>query len=292
MLKGSVVAMITPMDSKGAIDKLSLKTLIDYHVASGTTAIVALGTTGEASTIHHQERLDILMWVLEYSDNRIPIIVGTGSNSTSKAISLTKCFNHTGVIACLNVTPYYNRPNQNGLFQHFKAIAENSDLPQIIYNIPIRTGCDMLPSTISRLAEITNIIGIKEATGDLSRVSQLQALVSNDFMLFSGDDTTALDFMQLGGHGVISVTANIAAKEMTKLCQLAASGDFTEARRINYRLMPLHQSLLCEPNPIPVKWACKKIGLITSDTVRLPMTPMNDHKKLVVTKALTAAGFM
>lgn len=292
MLTGSIVALVTPMDEKGNIDRISLRNLIDYHVTSGTTAIVAVGTTGEISTLTHEEHGDVVMWTLELSDGRMPIIAGTGANSTSDAISLTRRFNDSGIVACLSVTPYYNRPNQEGLFQHFKAIAESSDLPQILYNVPARTGCDMLSSTIGQLAEIKNIIGIKDATGNLSRVSQIQELVDENFILLSGDDATALDFMQLGGKGVISVTANIAAKEMAQLCALAAEGNFAEARRLNKRLMPLHQKLFFEPSPIPVKWACKTLGLMATDTLRLPMTSLSEASSCVVRQALTDAGLL
>lgn len=292
MFTGSIVALVTPMDEKGDIDRISLKKLINYHVANGTTSIVAVGTTGEMSTLSHKEHCDVIMWTLEFSDGRIPIIASTGANSTSEAISLTSRFNNSGVVGCLSVTPYYNRPNQEGLFQHFKAVAESTDLPQILYNVPKRTGCDMLPPTVAHLAEIQNIIGIKEATGNLSRVSQIQELVNKNFILLSGDDATMLDFMQLGGTGVISVTANIAAKEMAQLCALASEGNFTEARRLNQRLMPLHQKLFSEPSPIPVKWACKVLGLVSTDTLRLPITSLSEASSRVVRQALTDAGLL
>lgn len=292
MLTGSIVALVTPMDEKGAIDRVSLKKLIDYHVASGTAAIVAVGTTGETSTLSHEEHGDVVMWTLELSYGRVPVIAGICANSTSESVSMTRRFNDSGVVGCLSVTPYYNRPSQEGLFQHFKAIAESSDLQQILYNVPARTGCDMLPPTVARLAEIKNIIGIKEATGNLSRVSQIQELVNADFLLLSGDDASALDFMQLGGKGVISVTANMAAKEMVQLCALAADGNYADARRLNQRLMPLHQILFFEPSPIPVKWACKALGLMATDTLRLPMTPLTEAGIRVVRQALTDAGLL
>lgn len=280
------------MDAKGAVDRASLKKLIDYHVASGTSAIVSVGTTGESATLSHEEHGDVVMMTLELSDGRIPVIAGTGANATAEGISLTKRFHDTGVVGCLTVTPYYNRPTQEGLYQHFKAIAEHTDLPQILYNVPSRTGCDMLPETVARLSEIKNIVAIKEATGNLSRVSQIQELVSEDFILLSGDDASGLDFMQLGGKGVISVTANIAAREMAELCRLAAQGNFVEARRLNQRLMPLHQKLFVEPNPIPVKWACKELGLMATDTLRLPMTPLTESGQTVLARALKQAGLL
>ncbi|CAK9885590.1 MAG: 4-hydroxy-tetrahydrodipicolinate synthase [Candidatus Erwinia impunctatus] len=292
MFTGSIVALVTPMDDKGNICKASLKKLIDYHVASGTSAIVSVGTTGESATLSHEEHGEVVMLTLELADGRIPVIAGTGANATAEGISLTRRFENTGVVGCLTVTPYYNRPTQEGLFQHFKAIAESTDLPQLLYNVPSRTGCDLLPETVGRLAEITNIAGIKEATGNLSRVSQIQALVDDTFILVSGDDASALDFMQLGGHGVISVSANIAAREMAEVCAMAKAGNFSEARRLNQRLMPLHNKLFVEANPIPVKWAAKQLGLIATDTLRLPMTPMSDAGRPVVEQALTQAGLL
>ena len=292
MFTGSIVALVTPMDEKGNVDRSSLKKLIDYHVASGTSAIVSVGTTGESATLSHEEHGDVVMTTLELADGRIPVIAGTGANATAEAISLTQRFNNSGVVGCLTVTPYYNRPTQEGLFQHFKTIAEHTDLPQILYNVPSRTGCDMLPETVGRLAKIKNIIAIKEATGNLSRVHQIKELVSDDFILLSGDDATGLDFMQLGGHGVISVTANVAARDMAEMCKLAADGQFDKARIINQRLMPLHNKLFVEPNPIPVKWACKELGLVATDTMRLPMTPITDHGRDVVASALKHAGLL
>ena len=288
MFTGSIVALVTPMDDNGNVCRSSLKKLIDYHVANGTSAIVSVGTTGESATLSHEEHGYLVMKTLELADRRIPV----SANATAEAISLTKRFNDSGVVGCLTVTPYYNRPTQEGLFQHFKAIAEHTDLPQILYNVPSRTGCDMLPETVGRLSEVKNIIGIKEATGNLSRVHQIKELVSDDFILLSGDDATALDFMQLGGHGVISVTANVAARDMAEMCKLAAAGHFDEARVINQRLMPLHNKLFVEPNPIPVKWACKELGLVASDTLRLPMTPITDHGREIVAGALKHAGLL
>lgn len=292
MFTGSIVALVTPMDEKGNVCRASLKKLVDYHVTSGTSAIVSVGTTGECATLTHDEHADVVMMTLDLAKDRIPVIAGTGANATAEGISLTKRFAGTGVAGCLTVVPYYNRPTQEGLYQHFKAIAESTDLPQMLYNVPSRTGCDMLPETVGRLAKIENIIGIKEATGNLSRVAQIQELAGNDFIIVSGDDATALDLMQLGGKGVISVTANVAAREMAQLCQLAEQGNFAEARRLNQRLMHLHQQLFCEPNPIPVKWAAKRLGLIANDTLRLPMTPLGEAAEPVVAQALTQAGLL
>ncbi|XBC44731.1 MAG: 4-hydroxy-tetrahydrodipicolinate synthase [Buchnera aphidicola (Schlechtendalia chinensis)] len=286
MFKGSIVALITPMDKRGNICQNSLKKLIQYHITSGTKAIVSVGTTGESATLSQEEHIEVVMLSVKMSKKRIPIIAGTGSNATSEAILLTKKFKSSGVSACLTVTPYYNRPTQKGLYEHFKAIAKNTDLPQILYNVPIRTGCDLMPKTIVKLSKFHNIIGVKEATGDLSRVQKIKRLVHKNFLLISGDDATALDFMQLGGQGVISVTANIAAQEMTKICNFALSNDFESARILNDNLMSLHHNLFKEPNPIPVKWIAKKMGLIKTDTLRLPLTPISRKVRLILEKSL------
>lgn len=289
MFTGSIVALVTPMDVKGNIDRVSLKKLVDYHVAAGTSAIVSVGTTGESSTLDHKEHIEVIKQTLDLADSRIPVIAGTGANATAEAISLTKQVENTGVVGCLTVTPYYNKPTQEGLYQHFKAIAENTSLPQILYNVPGRTGCDMQPETVARLAKLTNIVGLKDATGDLTRVYKTRQLVGDKFALLSGDDGTFFDFMVLGGNGVISVTANIAAKEVARICQLVSEKRVAEAREINERLIPLHSKLFIEPNPIPVKWACEKLGLIQNATMRLPMTPLSEQGIPVVEQALRFA---
>ncbi|AEW44466.1 dihydrodipicolinate synthase [Serratia symbiotica str. 'Cinara cedri'] len=293
MFTGSIVALVTPMDNKGIIDHVSLKKIIDYHVASGTAAIVSVGTTGESATLTHDEHIHVVLQTLELADGRIPVIAGTGANATTEAISLTHCFTGTGIVGCLTVTPYYNKPTQEGLYQHFKAIAESTTLPQILYNVPSRTGCDLLPETVARLAKINNIVAIKEATGNLSRVNQIKQHVDDeDFILLSGDDVSGLDFMKLGGKGIISVTANVAAREMAQLCTLASQGHFTKAYRLNQNLMPLHQNLFVESNPIPVKWACMALKLLKTDTLRLPMTPLSGTARMVVERALKNAGLL
>ncbi|QCI24200.1 4-hydroxy-tetrahydrodipicolinate synthase [Buchnera aphidicola (Muscaphis stroyani)] len=290
MFTGSIVALITPMNEKGQICHSSLKKLVNYHILNKTKAIVSIGTTGESATLSQKEHINIVMLTLELADSKIPVIAGTGANATTEAISLTKRFEKSGVSGCLTVTPYYNKPTQEGLYQHFKAISENTKLPQILYNVPSRTGCDLLPQTVARLSEFENIIGIKEATGDLSRISKIKKLAKKNFLLISGDDATALDFMQLGGQGIISVTANIAAKEMAKMCSYALKGDFIKARFINERLVLLHEALFIEPNPIPVKWLAKKIGLIKNDTLRLPLTPISNSTCLKLEKAMKYAN--
>ncbi|CDH06615.1 dihydrodipicolinate synthase [Xenorhabdus bovienii str. oregonense] len=290
---GSMVAMVTPMNSNGQIDKTSLKKLIDYHVASGTSSIISVGTTGECATLNQDEHVDVVLTTLELADGRIPVIAGTGANATAEAISLTRRFENTGIAGCLSVTPYYNRPSQEGLYQHYKAIADNTDLPQILYNVPSRTACDLLPSTVARLAKLENIVAIKEATGNLSRVSQIQELVNDEnFILLSGDDASFLDFVQLGGKGVISVTANVAAAEMAQIYELAQKGEFVKARSLNNRLMELHHQLFVEPSPTPAKWACRKLGLIADDTLRLPMIPLTQAGQVSVNNALKLAGLL
>ncbi|MGP1932174.1 MAG: 4-hydroxy-tetrahydrodipicolinate synthase [Arsenophonus sp. ET-DL9-MAG3] len=290
-LRGSIVAIITPMDLKGKIDKHSLKNLIDYHVKNKTTAIVSAGTTGESATLDDSERLDLILTTLEYADGRIPIIACSGANATRQAIIITKSLEKTGIVGCLSITPYCNRPSQEGLYQHFKTIAEQTYLPQILYNVPLRTGCDLLPETVARLAKLNNIVALKEASGDLSRVNQIYRLINKkNFYLLSGNDVTALDFMQLGGQGVISVTANIAAKLMTEICNLALATKYIEAHKLNYQLSELHHQLFIESNPIPVKWACYHLGLINSSTLRLPMTPLTLAGQIAIQNALKIAN--
>ncbi|WP_075431702.1 4-hydroxy-tetrahydrodipicolinate synthase [Buchnera aphidicola] len=290
MFKGSMVALITPMDKKGKICKKSLKNLIDYHIKNNTSAIIAVGTTGESATLNKEEHIDVIMTTLELADGKIPIIAGTGSNSTAESILLNKKFEKSGISGCLNVTPYYNRPTQEGLYLHFQAISESTELPQILYNVPNRTGCDLLPKTTARLSKLKNIIGIKDATGDLSRISQLKKLIKKDFLLISGDDKTALDFMKLGGDGIISVTANIAAKQMTKIFNFALQGDFFNAYLEEKKIFLLNNLLFREPNPIPIKWAAKYLGLITTDTVRLPLTPLLHANKNILQKEIDKIG--
>ncbi|CAL4318671.1 4-hydroxy-tetrahydrodipicolinate synthase [Buchnera aphidicola] len=282
MLKGSIVAIITPMNEKGQICRTSLKKIVQYHIKNQTNAIVSVGTTGESSTLNKKEHKDVILSTIEFADGKIPVIAGTGANSTIEAITLTKNLENSGIYACLSVVPYYNKPTQNGLYQHFKKISENTDIPQILYNVPSRTGCDMLPKTVIKLSKLKNIIGIKEATGDLKRVYQIQKHTKKNFLLLSGDDSTALEFMHLGGNGVISVTANIAAKKMYEMCKYALEKDFKKAKLINNELMPLHNILFIEPNPIPIKWAAWKLGLIKEHTLRLPLTPLSYNSQILL----------
>lgn len=289
MFTGSLVALVTPMDVKGNVDRVSLKKLVEYHIASGTSAIVSVGTTGESATLDHNEHIEVIKLTIDIADGRIPVIAGTGANATVEAMSLTRKVENLGVVGCLTVTPYYNKPTQEGLYQHFKVIAENTTLPQILYNVPGRTGCDLQPETVARLAKINNIVGLKDATGDLVRVHKTRKLVGDNFKLLSGDDISFLDFMILGGDGVISVTSNVAAREMARICQLAADKRIKEARELNDTLVLLHNRLFIEPNPIPVKWICERLGLIQNAAMRLPMTPLSDAAVPEIEKALKLA---
>ena len=257
---GSNVALITPMFDDGSVDYESLNNLIEFHIDAGTSSIVSVGTTGESATVGVKEHLKILDHTIKYAARRIPIIAGTGANSTSEAIELTQEAKNFGADACLLVTPYYNKPTQEGLFQHFKLIAESVSIDQILYNVPGRTAVDMSVDTTSRLSEISNIIGIKDATGDLSVIKELVAKCPEDFLLLTGDDATAIDFLLLGGHGGISVTANVTPNELQKAYLAAIAGNAELAKKLNEALSGLHKNLFIESNPIPVKWALHKMG--------------------------------
>ncbi|CAH8203900.1 4-hydroxy-tetrahydrodipicolinate synthase [Vibrio aestuarianus] len=289
MFSGSIVALITPFNHDGEVDFVSLKKLVDFHVAAGTDAIVAVGTTGESSTLTVEEHVKVVAKTVEFSEGRIPVIAGTGANATHESVTFSRLLNNIGIAGCLSVTPYYNKPTQEGLFQHYKAISQETDIPQILYNVPGRTAVDLHPETVARLAEISNIVALKDATGDLSRVALHRELCGNDFVLLSGDDATGLEFVKLGGQGVISVTNNIAAEDMAKMMHLALAGKFDEAEIINQRLMPLHKGLFVESSPIPVKWAAHKLGLITNGDLRLPLTELSEQARPTVAQAMTEA---
>ena len=284
-----MVALVTPMYQDGAVDTAALRRLVDFHVENGTTAIISVGTTGESPTLNMEEHCEVMRLTVEYAAGRLPVIGGSGANSTTEAIELTRCAQAAGVDACLLVTPYYNKPTQEGLYRHHKAIAEAVAIPQILYNVPGRTACDMLPATVTRLSAIPNIIGIKEATGDLARVREIRQSCPADFELYSGDDATALDFMLLGGRGVISVTTNVAPRAMQDLCVAALRGDEKTARAIDARLMGLHTKLFLEANPIPVKWALTQMGLI-QEGIRLPLTPFSPAHHATLRQAMRQAG--
>ena len=292
MFTGSLVALVTPMDTKGNVDHVSLKKLVEYHIENGTSAIVSVGTTGESATLDHNEHIDVIKRTIDYADGRIDIIAGTGSNATKEAIELTRQVENIGVVGCLTVAPYYNKPTQEGLYQHFKAIAENTALPQILYNVPGRTCSDIKPETVGRLAKINNIVALKDATGDLSRVYKTRKLVGDEFKLLSGDDATFLDFIILGGNGVISVTANVAAKQVATVYELAINNQIQQARALNDTLMALHTNLFIEPNPTPAKWACTRLGLMANGTIRLPLVPLSDAAIPVVEQALKDANLL
>jgi 4-hydroxy-tetrahydrodipicolinate synthase len=289
MFQGSMVALVTPMHVDGSLDWSALRGLVDFQIGNGTTAIVSVGTTGESPTLDMDEHCEVIRRTVEYAAGRVPVIAGTGANSTTEAIELTRCARQSGAAACLLVTPYYNKPTQEGLYLHHKAIAEAVAIPQILYNVPGRTACDMLPATVARLAELPNIIGIKEATGNLDRARELLKLCPKNFELYSGDDATAMDFMLLGGRGVISVTTNVAPRAMQDMCAAALKQDTTAARAINDRLMGLHRNLFVEANPIPVKWALEEMGLIEGG-IRLPLTRLSTAHHATLRDAMRSAG--
>lgn len=289
MLTGSLVALITPMTESGAIDWDSYKNLIEYHVRSGTSALVVAGTTGESATLSEQEYVTLLGRSLQYADGRIKMVAGCGSNNTAHAQHLAQIVHSLGYDYGLSVTPYYNKPTQEGLYRHFAMIGESSGLAQILYNVPGRTGCDLKPETVGRLAGQFGIVGIKEATGDVSRVHALRQQCGDQFALYSGDDASACKFMLEGGNGVVSVTANIAAAQMSQLCRLALSGSDQKARMLDAILQPLHQQLFIESNPIPVKWAAARVGLIHNANLRLPLTLLSSDAQAIVEEALVKA---
>jgi len=289
MFRGSLVALITPMHEDGRIDEDGLRHLVDFHVQAGTAAIVAVGTTGESATLDEDEHCAVIRRAVELAGGRVPVIAGTGANSTTEAIALTRCAQQAGAAAALLVTPYYNKPTQEGLFLHHKAVAESVDIPQILYNVPGRTACDMLPETVGRLARLPNIVGIKEATGDLDRVPRLRELCGEGFDLYSGDDATACEFVLQGGQGVVSVTANVAPSLMHEMCKAALAGDREVAIALNARLDGLHHKLFVQSNPIPVKWAVAEMGL-AGRGIRLPLTWLTADLQPQVRAAMERAG--
>lgn len=287
MITGSIVALVTPMHADGQVDWPALDRLVEFHIKEGTDALVAVGTTGESATLDTAEHCAVIERIVKTTAGRRPVIAGTGANSTSEAIELTQEAKNLGADACLLVTPYYNKPPQRGLIKHHEAIAAAVDIPQILYNVPGRTACDMLPETVAALADIEQIIGVKEATGDLDRARKLIELVGDRMAVYSGDDETAYQLMLLGGKGNISVTANVAPALMHQLCMLALDGREAEARELNERLMILHKAMFCEANPIPVKWALHKMGLMERG-IRLPLVELDDRFKPKVELALSA----
>ncbi len=285
MFQGSIVALVTPMGTDGTIDNQSLAELVEFHLKSATDAILIVGTTGESATLNETEHCALIARAVDLAAGRLPVIAGTGANSTTEAITLTHCAREAGADACLLVTPYYNKPTQEGLYLHYRAVAEAVDIPQVLYNVPGRTACDMLPETVARLAELDNIIGIKEATGDISRITEILDRTNNDFPVYSGDDITALEAMHAGAKGVISVTANVAPAAVHELCSLALAGERDRAIELNRQLMPLHEAMFVESNPIPAKWALHEMGMIPAG-IRLPLTPLSDKHHETVRQAL------
>jgi 4-hydroxy-tetrahydrodipicolinate synthase len=289
MITGSIVALVTPMHTDGSVDWGTLGRLIDMHLDAGTAAIGAVGTTGESATLDVAEHCEVIKFCVKHSAGRLPIVAGTGSNSTREAIYFTEAAATAGADACLLVTPYYNRPTQRGLYEHFKTIAEAVDIPQILYNVPARTAVDMNTDTVVRLAELENIIGIKDATGDIARAKELIQRCGDVIAIYSGDDATAMELILAGGNGNISVTANVAPSLMAQLCALALAGERDKCEAINRRLSPLNKALFLEPNPIPVKWALCERGLIENG-IRLPLTSLDVQYHAQVLKALETAG--
>ena len=288
MLTGSIVAIVTPMHDDGKLDIARFRSLMDWHIAEGTDGIVVVGTTGESPTVSFDEHKELIRVAVQHAAGRIPIVAGTGANSTAEAIELTESAKKAGASACLSVVPYYNKPTQEGLYRHFRTIAEAVDIPQIVYNVPGRTVADIANDTVLRLAQVPNIVGIKDATANIERGSDLLRRAPKDFAVYSGDDATGVALILLGGHGIISVTANVAPRLMHQMCAAALACDVKKAREIDFKLLPLHQKLFVEANPIPVKWAVAQMGLIGSG-IRLPLTPLSAQYHEMVAEAMRHA---
>lgn len=291
MFQGSMVALVTPMHTDGSVDFACLEKLVDMHANAGTDALVAVGTTGESATLNYEEHCEVVRFIVEKTNRRMPVIAGTGSNSTREAIELGLCAKKAGADGTLVVTPYYNKPTQQGLFEHYKLLAESVDLPMILYNVPGRTAVDMLPETAAKLSKLPNIVGIKEASGSLDRIVELVSLCGEDFIVLSGDDDLALAAVGKGGKGVISVTANVAPERMHQVFKEALAGNMSKAMVLNENLTALHRDLFAEANPIPVKWALYELGLI-KEGIRLPMTFLSQEKRPVVRQALVQAQLL
>ncbi|NEX59915.1 4-hydroxy-tetrahydrodipicolinate synthase [Noviherbaspirillum galbum] len=291
MIQGSIVAIVTPMHPDGSLDLPGLRKLIDWHIAEGTDGIVIVGTTGESPTVSVEEHCELIRLAVEHTAKRIPVIAGTGGNSTAEAIELTRYAKEVGADASLLVVPYYNRPTQEGMYQHFRKIVESVDLPAILYNVPGRTVADMSNETILRLAEVPGVIGVKDATGNIGRGTELLRLAPKSFSVYSGDDPTAMALMFCGARGNISVTANVAPRGMHELCMAAMNGKVAEAVAINNKLLPLHAKLFVEPNPVPVKWAMAEMGLMPAG-IRLPLVPLADSLHDTVRAALRESGVL
>ena len=290
-IQGSIVAIVTPMFEDGSVDWQSLEKLVEWHIQQGTNSIVAVGTTGEASTLSMEEHTQVIKEVIRVANKRIPIIAGTGANSTHEAIELTRAAKELGADAALLVTPYYNKPTQEGLYQHYKTIAEAVDIPQILYNVPGRTGVDMQNETVIRLADVKNIIGLKDATGDVDRGQALIEALNGKISVYSGDDGTACELMARGAQGNISVTANVAPKQMSQICEAALAGEHEKAHQLNQQIANLHNILFCESNPIPVKWALHEMGYMSTG-IRLPLTALAEQYREPLRNDLKIAGLI
>ena len=288
---GSIVALVTPMHEDGSVDYDALKALIDWHIAEGTDCIGVVGTTGESATVDVEEHCEIIRVAVEHAKGRVPILAGAGANSTAEAISLSKYAKEVGADCTLQVVPYYNKPSQEGIYRHFRAIAEAVDIPVMLYNVPGRTVADMQPETVLRLTEVPGIFGIKEATGSIERAAWLLKQVPSSFSVYSGDDSTAIALMLLGGKGNVSVTANVAPKLMHELCMAAIGGDIAKAREIHFRLLPLHKQLFCESSPAPTKWALSQMGRCRN-VLRLPIVELSAAGQATVGQALRESGIL
>ncbi|KFZ38365.1 dihydrodipicolinate synthase [Shewanella mangrovi] len=289
MIDGSIVALVTPMNPDGSIDYASLERLVEFHITEGTDAIVSVGTTGESATLPMKEHINVVTETLRFAAGRIPVIGGNGANATDEAIELTQALNRLDVVGMLGVTPYYNKPTQKGLIAHYKAIAAATDIPQILYNVPGRTAVDMKPETVAELSHVSNIVAVKEATGDLSRVAKLRELCGADFKLYSGDDATSCEFLLQGGNGVISVANNIVPRQFKAMCVAALAGDKAAAQAAEADIRDLYTTLFCESNPIPVKWAVHRMGLINHGTIRLPLTELSGEFHGLLLQAMKKA---
>ena len=289
MFQGSLVALVTPFDGNNRVDYTSLKRLVDFHVEQGSAGLVIAGTTGESPTLERAEHIELIGRAIEIAGGRIPIVAGTGSNSTSQSIDLTLAVADPGLAAYMAVVPYYNKPTQEGIFRHYSAIADAAGKPILMYNVPGRTVADMLPETVGRLAKHGNIFGLKEATGDIDRLKQIQAVVDETFMLYSGDDFTLRPFIEQGGHGVVTVSGNVVPRQVATLCKLALEGKAAEAKALDDTLQPLNKALFCESNPIPVKWAVSRMGLMAPH-IRLPLTPFSEQYHEAMLSAMRTAG--
>lgn len=290
-IAGSIVALVTPMQEDGSVDYAALRRLIDWHIAEGTDVIGVVGTTGESPTVSMEENREIIRAAVEHAAGRVPIMAGTGANSTAEAVELSRYAKQVGADCTLSVVPYYNKPSQEGIYQHYKAIAEAVDIPMMLYNVPGRTVADMLPDTALRCAALPGVFGVKEATGNIERAAYLIKHAPKGFSIYSGDDGTAIALMLLGGHGNVSVTANVAPRAMHELCKAALAGNVAEAKRIHFQLLSLHKQLFCEPSPAPTKWALEKLGRIQAH-MRLPITPLTTGGQELVSQALRDAGLL